>query len=283
MLDLQNRLSASVYPFFEAGDGCEDAAVTTVSMGEAARRVLAEGLGVEVWVGEYDYRPFSEEAVAELEQVCRTDRPVTLHTRVGDWDPPALEAELAVAERLDAEALVVHVGTLGLSGREPDWGAVGDFAARARDGGFVLALENSGRIGIGPLCRALEEFGDDPQATGLGFCLDVGHAQRSRPVDGLEPSEFVSRLGRAIVEVHVQDNLGREDLHRIPGRGTIDWDILLPALDTLSERTVVCLETKCFGSPLETIRAGRRFLMERLARSRGKEEGPAGRSGPSTA
>ncbi len=268
MLDLATRTSASVYPFYEAGDGCRDAAVTTIPMSGAARRILAEGLGVEIWVGEYDFRPFTAEAVAELEQVLRTDRPVTVHTRVQGRDLPALAAEIVLTARLKAEALVVHCGTLGLVEGRPDWGAVRGFCERASESGFVLALENSGRIGIEPLRRALDEIGADPPATGLGICLDVGHAHRSRSVDGVGPVEFVSALHEAIVEVHVQDNLGREDLHRIPGRGSIDWDVLLTALDTLPERTIVCLETKCFGTPPETVRAGRRFLEERLAKLR---------------
>lgn len=254
------RLSASVYPFYEAGEGCPTSALTTAPAAEVAPLILAEGLGLELWVGEYDYRPFTPEAVAALERICRRADPVTIHTRVEDWRPAALEAEIALALRLGAEVLVVHGGTLGLGASPPPWAAVGGLAARARDAGTVLALENGGRSGIAPLRQALEVFGNDPRASGLGICLDTGHAHRSRRIDGVEPAAYVAELSRAIVEVHVHDNRGDKDLHLVPGAGTIQWPPLLEAMRTLGRRTVVCIEVKCATTPLETLRAARDFL-----------------------
>jgi sugar phosphate isomerase/epimerase len=254
------RLSASVYPFYEAAEGCPASALTTAPMAEVAPLILAEGLGVELWVGEYDYRPFTAEAVEALARVCRAADPLTIHTRVEDWRPAALEAEVALAARLGAEVLVVHAGTVGLDALHPPWGAVADFGARARDAGLVLALENSGRMGAAPLRRFVERFGDDPRASGLGICFDTGHAHRSRRLDGLEPAAYVAEFGPAIVEVHVHDNRGEADLHLLPGAGTIRWPPLLEAMRALGPRTVVCIEVKCASTPLGTLRAAREFL-----------------------
>ena len=259
------RLSASVYPFYEAGEGCPASALTTAPAAEVAPLILAEGLGLELWVGEYDYRPFTPEAVEGLVPICRRADPLTIHTRVEDWRPAALEAEIALAVRLGAEVLVVHGGTLGLDRSPPPWAEVAALAARARDSGTILALENGGRVGIAPLRRALEVFGDDPRSSGLGVCLDAGHAHRSRRLDGLGPADYVAELGPAIVEVHVHDNRGEEDLHLVPGRGTIDWPPLLKALRTLGPRTVFCIEVKCASTPIETLRAARDFLRPALA------------------
>ena len=249
-----------MYPFYEAAEGCPASALTTAPMAEVAPLILAEGLGLELWVGEYDYRPFAPEAVEALVPICRRADPLTIHTRVEDWRPAALEAEIDLAARLGAEALVVHPGTLGLTAPDPPWPAVRDLAARARQAGVVLALENSGRIGIRPMRLALEAFGDDPATSGLGLCLDVGHAHRSRRLDGLELPAYVAEFRPAIVEVHVHDNRGEADLHLLPGAGTIQWPPLLEAMRTLGPRTVVCIEVKCASTPLGTLRAAREFL-----------------------
>ena len=165
---------------------------------------------------------------------------------------------------------MVHCGTLGLIGREGDWPAIRDLAARARDGGFLLALENSGKIGIAPLRRALEVLGDGPAATGVGFCIDIGHAHRGHVLDGVPPVQYLDEFGRGIVELHLHDNFGTDDLHLVPGEGSLDWESVLPAMDALPPRTVFCLELKGTGHPLELIRRSRTFIVKGLETARGR-------------
>lgn len=52
----------------------------------------------------------------------------------------------------------------------------------------------------------------------LGYCFDVGHAHMT----GHMVEEFELMKSR-IRSTHIHDNNGKEDDHRLPGLGTIDW------------------------------------------------------------
>ena len=58
----------------------------------------------------------------------------------------------------------------------------------------------------------------------FGVCLDTGHAQLSGGAP--ESAETASGL---ILAACLHDNNGREDLHRAPGEGAINWPALLTA------------------------------------------------------
>ncbi len=259
------RLSAGVYPFYIAAEGHPEAEVTDAPMAQVVERVLALGLGVEIWGWEAGRRPFTPAARGALERACRAADPMTVHTVLETWAPAALAEEVALAARLGAETLVVHVGTLGLVGEgEPDWRAVGDLAARAKAAGLALALENSGLRGIRPLRLAIDRFGDDPAATGLGLCIDVGHAHRSTRLDGARPEAFLTEFAPAILEVHLADNVGDEDLHLVPGEGSIDWPPVFAALRRLGPRTILCMEIKCVDTPEATLRRAWGFIHKNM-------------------
>lgn len=53
-----------------------------------------------------------------------------------------------------------------------------------------------------------------------GICWDFGHAH----ITGLAPLDCLREVGRGLRMIHVHDNDGVRDLHRIPGCGSIDWD-----------------------------------------------------------
>jgi len=58
----------------------------------------------------------------------------------------------------------------------------------------------------------------------LGVCLDVGHAQLTSGA-----AEAIEILSGFIVTVHLNDNTGREDQHRPPYAGSVDWPATLMA------------------------------------------------------
>ena len=58
----------------------------------------------------------------------------------------------------------------------------------------------------------------------VGVCLDVGHAQLTSGAP-----EAIEILSGFIVTTHLNDNTGREDQHRPPYAGSVDWPAALMA------------------------------------------------------
>lgn len=61
----------------------------------------------------------------------------------------------------------------------------------------------------------------------IGFCLDSGHANI---IWHEKMTEIIRKYGERIFAVHLHDNDGIDDLHRVPGEGTIDWEEVMTAL-----------------------------------------------------
>jgi len=221
-------------------------------MVESVRRIIAEGLGVELWLSEEGHRPFSQNAITEVRDVCRTTAlPVTAHTGVEQWNPPAIRAEIGLAAHLGIRQLVVHRTTLGLE--TPDFNGIANLTSEAADLGVILALEN-GKGGMTVIRPALE------MVPALAFCLDTSHACVSMHRDGVAPETILAEWTDRLVEVHVSDSDGIDDLHAIPGAGVLNWPSLLPVLHSLPLHVVLCLELFAPADPVGALHAGRSFL-----------------------
>jgi sugar phosphate isomerase/epimerase len=59
----------------------------------------------------------------------------------------------------------------------------------------------------------------DIDASGLGICMDVGHARMMGDV-----VDAIEACSGHIITTHLHDNRGRSDDHLVPGKGVIDWD-----------------------------------------------------------
>lgn len=55
--------------------------------------------------------------------------------------------------------------------------------------------------------------------TGLGICMDVGHARMMGDV-----VESIETCSGHLITTHLHDNRGRTDDHLVPGKGVIDWE-----------------------------------------------------------
>ncbi len=92
-----------------------------------------------------------------------------------------------------------------------------------RETGVRLAVENIPTVGVNqPTLRAC--LADFPPEL-VGFCLDSGHANITGELDWLQDHCF-DRL----IALHLHDNDGTGDQHRLPGQGTIDWARLSAAI-----------------------------------------------------
>jgi sugar phosphate isomerase/epimerase len=110
--------------------------------------------------------------------------------------------------------------------------------------GLVAAMENLGPGDMGGDVRELIDLVDEANRDNVRICLDTGHAHWCNQTDWSQsphdpgpyplptPSvpEATRLIGDRLVTLHVQDSLGPEDGHRIPGLGDIDWPEFIAAL-----------------------------------------------------
>lgn len=260
MLDIASRISASVCVFNDPQRNWapRDRSIT------AAQRIgilTSNGFGVETWLTRWNRKPLDEKTITSLAEACRSAWIVSAHTSTHAWSPEKLREEIRLTARLHASILVVHPNTLGFeSQREPPpANELRDFCSFALKNRVTLALENSGRTGIEMMRHALDHIGD-PISAGLRVCVDTGHANRSRALDGAPAEAYLEEFRGLIIEVHVNDNLGDRDLHLPPSEGTVNWAAVIPAMRQLREDAVICLEIAAPGDPVEVLKAARELL-----------------------
>ncbi len=151
-----------------------------------------------------------------------------------------VQNRIQMAADLGSDVVILHVPPPPEGEGSPD----GKFAGqlyRSMDALTEFARARGGRI-------ALENMaGDDYvlidallarySADNLGFCYDSGHANMGS--DGLGELE---RHKERLIAVHLHDNDGKNDQHKIPFTGTIDWTRLMQIISTSSYRAGINLE-----------------------------------------
>jgi sugar phosphate isomerase/epimerase len=261
MKDISNRISVSLQLFQDDRETDQSSSMTLV---QRVGELLEEGLGVEILMTELDGSRWSDSTKARLKELCNTDLAISAHANINEWDPGALRDEIRLANEVGVGLMVVHPYPLGvfLDERPVDSDEVRGLCDFARDHGVLLALENLGVLGMSGVDRIFDIVGSDPAKTGLGVCIDTGHAWRSFHRDRIPPVDFFRKYSDIIYEVHLNDNEGTEDLHLVPGDGTIDWEILSPEIRNLNNDTIICLELKKNDDPGAAMRRSRRFVLD---------------------
>jgi len=82
--------------------------------------------------------------------------------------------------------------------------------------------------------RMIEEIGSER----LGILLDTGHAN----VNGEDLAKAVASLKDVPFHIHIDDNNGDSDAHRIPGEGNIDFEPFAQALREINYQGFVSAE-----------------------------------------
>lgn len=70
------------------------------------------------------------------------------------------------------------------------------------------------------------------------ICIDTGHSILNKQ----DPSLDIRKAGRRLKALHINDNNGIEDLHRVPGSGVIQWDQVYQALQDIHYKGIFMLE-----------------------------------------
>lgn len=83
---------------------------------------------------------------------------------------------------------------------------------KAEQKGVVIALENLRRADF------LQYVFDHINSEHLGFCFDSGHKNCFTP-----ETDVLSHYGSRLAALHLHDNDGSDDQHKLPFDGTVDW------------------------------------------------------------
>ena len=67
----------------------------------------------------------------------------------------------------------------------------------------------------------------------LCVCIDTGHTNMTVRHEHLSVGDFIRRCGSLVEVLHIHDNAGITDEHKIPMTGIIDWEDVLSALDEI--------------------------------------------------
>lgn len=173
--------------------------------------------------------------------------PLSLHAPRECWDlnlpleaartTEILRRSIDAAAELGAELVVCHPNTCAavtdpvanLASLECTRQLLETCAGNAVAAGVALAVENM-PIMHPPHCpgccagELLHLFRNAPP--GLAVCYDTGHANVNR----IDPAEELLLFGARLRTVHLHDNAGNTDSHRVPGDGTFPWEKFFAAL-----------------------------------------------------
>lgn len=147
--------------------------------------------------------------------------------------------------------------------------AVSDLADCAKSLGLRIALENgTGRskgpedcTGWGGSTADVRELIGQIGSPALGICLDTGHAI----LEGWDNVEAVRTAGDLLIALHIADNDGSGDQHRIPFAygSKADWPAIIAALRQADYHGPFNLEIPGErGRPLVIIDAAIRYALE---------------------
>ncbi len=195
-----------------------------------------------------------------------------LRSFIGDAEADRITVEkcrldcLATAA-LGAPACVVHSVSTGRVGVDADPQYVRDLNHSlymqilpfAKQYGVKIAAET---FGDSSLCGCCEFFGNIDEFLGLckrieateykdyfTVCMDTGHSNGAVRFGNPAVAEVIRRLGGRITLLHLNDNDGQTDQHKMPMTGAIDWAEVFAALDQVGYRGAYNMELnlKAFG------------------------------------
>ncbi|HJJ28339.1 MAG TPA: sugar phosphate isomerase/epimerase [Methanocorpusculum sp.] len=191
-----------------------------------------------------NYRLDTPETLSGVRKAIeKNDLAVTVHAPFSDLNPASINVRIweetvqqfercieAAAEFTDT--VVLHPGYLSPVSRydpAPAWtvhkNACVRLGACAKDAGVVACLENMPALDDF-FCRdpyELDGFTDGVE--GMKMVFDVGHANTNGNL-----SDFMKLVLPKAYHLHIHDNNGRRDDHFPLGRGSINWDKIMPQI-----------------------------------------------------
>jgi L-ribulose-5-phosphate 3-epimerase len=120
----------------------------------------------------------------------------------------------------------------------------------AEQRGVNIALENLRRP------QYMEFIFANVQSNRLGFCYDSGHENCYS-----KGTDLLSKYGDKLMALHLHDNDGTDNQHRIPGEGTINWDSVVEKIKSIGYNGAISLEVINEQSKQYSVVSAREFLL----------------------
>jgi sugar phosphate isomerase/epimerase len=151
-----------------------------------------------------------------------------------------IKRALEIADAIPFRYLIQHLGVVDQEfderRLEAAFGSLEEIKVFAGQRGVEVLLENiPNRLSN---AEGLHFFLGETHLN-LGYCFDVGHAHMT----GRLENEFELMKNR-IRSTHLHDNNGKEDEHKFPGEGTLNWKKAVKLLRSLADELPMVLELK---------------------------------------
>jgi sugar phosphate isomerase/epimerase len=152
---------------------------------------------------------------------------------------------MAMARRLGSDVIVMHppfaADNENCQAVRQRWlASLEELQADSVRTGVRIALENGNQRGLQETEIAFDLHGSDY----LGLCFDSGHAN-------LHGAELLERHPDRLLVLHLHDNDGTADQHRIPFTGTVDWEKVIGLIAGSSYDKCISLEVSMSNSPIK--------------------------------
>jgi len=176
-----------------------------------------------------------------------------------------LEA-IKAASILNSEVFVIHSGSYytgdrpeSESGKDRFYRALEAILKEAEKRKIKIGLENYpvGNNSILSSADKLKTVLEDFSSKYLRATLDVGHAY----LNGEDPVDYLNILKKEIINIHLSDNFGKEDLHLKPGEGDISFPAIFKAIREIEYSELMTLEIWEPESPEKAIAESRKYLI----------------------
>ena len=136
------------------------------------------------------------------------------------------------------------------------------FVEYANKIGVNMVVENMRSVQKGTpshrYCSSPDELCDIADACGIGVCWDTGHAN----ITGLCQSEAIAYVGDRLKVIHLNDNVGDDDVHYVPFMGTVDWADVMAGLKTIQFAGAINFEVACWKIPFQARAAMGKYVCE---------------------
>ena len=133
-----------------------------------------------------------------------------------------VQNRIQMTAELGADVIIIHVPSSAGPEIRAEWlgpvrRSLDELVPFARQNGVRIAVENMESDDFDMLTTLLDEY--DPDV--LGLCYDSGHGHiDGRGLDNLD------RVKERLIAIHLHDNDSKDDQHKIPFTGTVDWERL---------------------------------------------------------
>ncbi|HTL51893.1 MAG TPA: sugar phosphate isomerase/epimerase family protein [Planctomycetota bacterium] len=172
---------------------------------------------------------------------------------------------LDMSAYLESDVIVMHLPTEPVEVKEQTkfWKrlqkTLDSLQPHARKRGVRIAVENMSTDNFDTIRKVLGLY----PADFIGVCFDCGHANIVQPPD--VGKIWMDAHKDRLIAVHLHDNDGKGDLHRIPFTGTVDWAWLTKMIAASAYKKAINQETSIRNTGLTD---EKEFLAQCLAAGR---------------